>query len=209
MGNKLNGIALKTIVIDNYDSFVFNIVQYIGELGGNPLVFRNNEITVDELIALNPTHIVISPGPGDPTDKNYFGVSAEVIQTLGQKIPVLGVCLGHQGITSVFGGKVVKAPVIMHGKTSSISHDGSVLFSGIPSPFVGMRYHSLVAEKKTFPECLRITASVVDSESLENDGMIMALEHKEFPIYGVQFHPESIGSPEGKKMIKNFLSITV
>jgi len=200
---------LKTIIIDNYDSFVFNIVQYVGELGGNPEVFRNDKITVDEIIKMDPTHIIISPGPGDPTDKNYFGVSSEVILKLGKTIPVFGVCLGHQGITSCFGGKVIKAPVIMHGKTSNISHNSSVLFQNIESPFVGMRYHSLVADEKSFPECLTVTARVVDDNSTENSGMIMALEHKEFPIYGVQFHPESIGSPNGKQMIKNFLQIRV
>ncbi len=197
---------LKTIVIDNYDSFVFNIVQYIGELGGNPEVFRNDEITIDEINNMNPTHIIISPGPGDPTDKNYFGVSSDVILELGKTIPVLGVCLGHQGITSCFGGKVVKAPIIMHGKTSTISHDSSILFKGISSPFVGMRYHSLVAEEQTFPDCLKIIARVKSEIKEEND-MIMALEHKKFPIYGLQFHPESIGSPEGKQMIQNFLNI--
>lgn len=202
MSNILNTKQLKTVVIDNYDSFVFNIVQYIGELGGNPEVFRNDEITVEEIKKMNPTHIVISPGPGDPTDRNYFGVSSDVILHLGKTIPVLGVCLGHQGITSCFGGKVIKAPIIMHGKTSKISHDSSALFVNIESPFVGMRYHSLIAEKENFPECLKITAEVIE------DGMIMALEHKEFPIYGVQFHPESIGSPNGKQMIQNFLNIT-
>ncbi len=201
--NQKSLLPLKTIVIDNYDSFVFNIVQYIGELGGNPEVFRNDEITVEDIKNMNPTHIVISPGPGDPTDKSYFGVSSDVILELGKTIPVLGVCLGHQGIASCFGGNIVKAPVIMHGKTSVISHDSSILFSGIESPFVGMRYHSLIAEEESFPECLRITSRVVD------DGIIMALEHKEFPIYGLQFHPESIGSPQGKQMIQNFLNIRV
>jgi len=204
-----NTKSLKTIVIDNYDSFVFNIVQYIGELGGNPEVFRNDKITIEEIKKMNPTHIVISPGPGDPTDKNYFGVSSDVILELGKTIPVLGVCLGHQGITSCFGGKVIKAPVIMHGKTSNISHDSSVLFHKIESPFVGMRYHSLVAEEESFPECLTVTARVMSEKSENNMGMIMALEHKEFPIYGVQFHPESIGSPNGKQMIKNFLNISL
>ncbi len=205
--NTKNTSQLKTIVIDNYDSFVFNIVQYIGELGGNPEVFRNDEITVKEIKKMNPSHIVISPGPGDPTDRNYFGVSSDVILELGKTIPVFGVCLGHQGITSCFGGNVIKAPVIMHGKTSNITHNSSVIFKNIKSPFVGMRYHSLVAEEETFPDCLTVTARVFDENSKNNSGMIMALEHKEFPIYGVQFHPESIGSPSGKQMIKNFLSI--
>ncbi len=212
MNNPSDVKRLKTIIIDNYDSFVFNIVQYVGELGGNPEVFRNDKITVGEIVKMKPTHIIISPGPGDPTDKNYFGVSSEIILELGKTIPVLGVCLGHQGITSCFGGKVVKAPVIMHGKTSNISHNSSALFENIESPFVAMRYHSLVADEQSFPDCLTVTARVIDNInniSENNLGMIMALEHKEFPIYGVQFHPESIGSPTGKQMIKNFLNITI
>lgn len=191
---------LKTLVIDNYDSFVFNLVQYIGEQNGNPTVFRNDEITLEKAIEFNPTHIVISPGPGHPADENYFGVSQKIIETMGKKIPLLGVCLGHQGITNIFGGNVIKAPHIMHGKTSQIIHNNSVLFRDIPSPFTGMRYHSLIAEHSSFPECLTITAHT-------DDNIIMALEHKKFPIYGVQFHPESIGSPHGKQMIKNFLSL--
>jgi len=200
---------LKTIVIDNYDSFVFNIVQYIGELGGNPEVFRNDQITIDKIKDINPSHIIISPGPGDPTDKNYFGISSEIILTLGKFIPTLGVCLGHQGIVSSFGGKIVKAPIIMHGKTSKIIHNSSKLFKNIESPFIAMRYHSLVAEEKSFPDCLTITARVFNEQSSDNNGMIMALEHKKFPIYGLQFHPESIGTPHGKQMIKNFLTIKV
>ena len=191
---------LKTLVIDNYDSFVFNLVQYIGELGGNPTVFRNDEITLEKAIAFNPTHIVISPGPGHPADKNYFGVSAQIIEIMGKQTPLLGVCLGHQGITNLFGGTVVKAPDIMHGKTSKISHDNSILFTNISSPFVGMRYHSLISENISFPKCLTITAKT-------EDDIIMALEHKTLPIYGVQFHPESIGSPEGKQIITNFLAL--
>lgn len=190
----------KTIVIDNYDSFVFNLVQYIGELGGNPEVYRNDEITVEEVRAKNPTHIVISPGPGHPSDPHYFGVSEGIIKDLGKSIPVLGVCLGHQGITTAFGGQVVKAPAIMHGKTSSIIYTSSILFEGVNNPFTAMRYHSLVAEPSSFPSCLRLTATT-------EDGIIMALEHTEYPIYGVQFHPESIGTPEGMKMIQNFLTL--
>lgn len=193
-------IKRKTLVVDNYDSFVFNLVQYIGELGGNPTVFRNDEITLQEAIDFQPTHIVISPGPGHPADSDYFGVSAQIIETMGKTIPLLGVCLGHQGITHVFGGKVIKAPVIMHGKTSQISHDSSALFKNIENPMTAMRYHSLVSDPETFPECLTVTAKT------END-IIMALQHKTYPIYGVQFHPESIGSPAGKQMITNFLTL--
>lgn len=191
---------LQTLVIDNYDSFVFNLVQYIGELGGNPIVFRNDEITLEKAIKLNPTHIVISPGPGHPADESYFGVSKKIIETMGKTIPLLGVCLGHQGITNIFGGKVVKAPHIMHGKTSQIHHNKNGLFTNISSPLTGMRYHSLIAEYKSFPDCLTITAQT-------DDNIIMALQHKTFPIYGVQFHPESIGSPNGKQIIKNFLAL--
>ena len=191
---------MKTLVIDNYDSFVFNLVQYIGELGGNPTVFRNDEITLQEAIDFKPTHIIISPGPGHPADENYFGVSAQIIKTMGKTIPLFGVCLGHQGITHVFGGDVIKAPNIMHGKTSEMIHDQTGLFENISSPCTAMRYHSLVSDPKTFPTCLHITAQT-------DDGIIMALQHSQFPIYGVQFHPESIGSPEGKQMIQNFLAL--
>ncbi len=190
----------KTIVIDNYDSFVFNLVQYAGEKGGNPEVYRNDEITLEEVRAKNPTHIIISPGPGHPADPHYFGVSKDIIVELGKAIPVFGVCLGHQGITTSFGGNVIKAPSIMHGKTSRITHDGSTLFAGVSNPFTAMRYHSLVAEESSLPECLKVTART-------DDGIIMALEHRKYPIYGVQFHPESIGTPEGMKMIENFLQL--
>lgn len=190
---------MKTLVIDNYDSFVFNLVQYIGEAGGNPEVFRNDKITLETARSFNPTHIVISPGPGHPSDPQYFGVSSQIIESMGRDTPLLGVCLGHQGITTTFGGTVHQAPSIMHGKTSEITHDESRLFTGVSNPFIAMRYHSLVAEKITFPSDLKVTSKT-------DDGMIMSLEHKKFPIYGVQFHPESIGSPEGKKIIQNFLS---
>lgn len=192
--------TLKTVVIDNYDSFVFNLVQYIGEFDGNPVVFRNDEISLEKIAEINPTHILISPGPGHPADPAYFGICSEVIKKFGQKTPILGVCLGHQGITTTFGGDVIKAPEIMHGKTSEISHTGEGVFSGLSSPLVGMRYHSLISDPESFPENLEITAKT-------SDGIIMGLKHKTFPIYGVQFHPESIGSPDGKKMIQNFLEM--
>lgn len=191
---------MKTLVIDNFDSFVFNLVQYFGELGGNPLVFRNNEITIDEIRKMNPSHIVISPGPGSPDDPAYFGICEEVIRTLGKEIPLLGVCLGHQGIAHTFGGKVVRAPVIMHGKSSPIFHKSEGLFTGLPNPMEGMRYHSLVADPKTFSPDLKITAWTEDKT-------IMGLQHIQFPIYGIQFHPESIGTPNGKVILKNFLAV--
>lgn len=191
---------LKTLVIDNYDSFVFNLVQYLGEFGGNPVVYRNDKISLLEIEEINPTHILISPGPGHPADPDYFGICSQVIQTFGKKTPLLGVCLGHQGITTTFGGEVIKAPEIMHGKTSTITHTQSGIFSGIKTPLTGMRYHSLLSNAENFPEELEITAQT-------EDGLIMGLQHKTFPIHGVQFHPESIGSPDGKKMIQNFLAL--
>lgn len=191
---------LKTLIIDNYDSFVYNLVQYIGEQDGNPVIYRNDKITLEEIKNINPTHIVISPGPGNPTDPHYFGICSRVILEYGKKVPVLGVCLGHQGICAVFGGNVVKAPEIMHGKTSLISHNGKSVFQGLKSPFEGMRYHSLLGEKASLPECLEITAET-------EDGLIMGVQHKEYPIHGIQFHPESIGTVNGKKMVKKFLSL--
>ena len=189
---------LKTLIIDNYDSFVYNLVQYIGEQEGNPVVYRNDKITLEEIEKINPTHIVISPGPGNPTDPHYFGICSQVILKHGKKIPVLGVCLGHQGIYAAFGGKIVKAPEIIHGKTSQIKHNGKSVFVGIKSPIEGMRYHSLMGEKSTLPDCLEVTAET-------EDGLIMGVQHKEYPIHGIQFHPESIGTAEGKKIVKNFL----
>jgi anthranilate synthase component II len=191
---------MKTLVIDNFDSFVFNLVQYFGELGGNPVVFRNNAITIDEIRKINPSHIVISPGPGSPDDPAYFGICEEVIRTLGKEIPLLGVCLGHQGIAHTFGGKVIRAPIIMHGKSSPIFHESDGLFAGLPNPLEGMRYHSLVADTITFSPELKITAWTEDKT-------IMGLQHIQFPIYGIQFHPESIGTPKGKVILKNFLEV--
>ncbi len=184
------------VIIDNYDSFTYNLAQYFGELGADVHVFRNDKITPDELEALRPSHIVISPGPGDPSDA---GVSRDVIRQLGPKIPLLGVCLGHQCIGEVFGGKVIRAPQLMHGKTSPVHHKNDPLFAGVPEPFHATRYHSLVVEQETFPETLEVTARTPDGE-------VMALRHREYPIVGVQFHPESIFTPHGKKILKNFLS---
>ena len=183
------------LVIDNYDSFTYNLVQYFGELGADPLVKRNDEITPDEIAALKPERICISPGPCTP---NEAGISCEVIRRFGPSVPLLGVCLGHQSIGQVYGGDVVRAGRLMLGKTSPIQHNGTGVFAGIPSPFEATRYHSLLVKKETFPASLEITAWTEEQE-------IMGLRHREFPIHGVQFHPESILTLEGKKLLKNFL----
>jgi anthranilate synthase/aminodeoxychorismate synthase-like glutamine amidotransferase len=184
------------VIIDNYDSFTYNLAQYLGELGSEVQVYRNDALTPGELEALHPSHIVISPGPGDPSDA---GISRDVIRQLGPKIPLLGVCLGHQCIGDVYGGKVVRAPQPMHGKTSPIHHYGDSLFDGVPQPFQATRYHSLILEQESIPDELEVTARTAD-------GVIMALRHREHPIIGVQFHPESILTPYGKKILSNFLS---
>jgi anthranilate synthase/aminodeoxychorismate synthase-like glutamine amidotransferase len=187
------------LVIDNYDSFVYNIVQYLGEWEKNVRVFRNDQITVKQIADLAPDAIIISPGPGNP---DQAGVSLETIKTFAGKIPILGVCLGHQCIGQVFGGKVVRAKNLMHGKVSAIKHDGKSIFAGVPNPFNATRYHSLIVDKKSLPSQLHITALTKDDE-------IMGLRHKVYPIEGVQFHPESILTVEGKKLLKNFLKIKV
>ncbi|MDD3066578.1 MAG: aminodeoxychorismate/anthranilate synthase component II [Candidatus Gracilibacteria bacterium] len=189
----------KTLLIDNYDSFTFNLYQYLGELHANPIVKRNDELTIAEIEKMKPTHIVLSPGPGRPDDVAYFGVCLEVILNLSEKIPVLGVCLGHQGIAHAFGGKVIRAPQVMHGKTSVITHTGKGIFRNLPNPIEGMRYHSLVAEEKSFPAMLEITAREKES------GLIMGLQHRNRKLFGIQFHPESIGTPNGKQILTNFL----
>jgi anthranilate synthase/aminodeoxychorismate synthase-like glutamine amidotransferase len=186
------------IIIDNYDSFTYNLVQYFGELGAEVQVYRNDAVTAARVEALNPTHIVISPGPGTPDEA---GVSNEIIRTLGPKIPLLGVCLGHQCIGQIFGGKVSRAPRLMHGKTSPIYHYGNGLFTGLPSPFEATRYHSLIVEGNLPPE-LHITA-------FTKEGEVMGLRHRDHPIHGVQFHPESILTAYGKTILHNFLSVTV
>ena len=185
------------LVIDNYDSFTYNLVQYFGELGADPLVKRNDEITPDEIAALKPERICISPGPCTP---NEAGISCEVIRRFGPTTPLLGVCLGHQSIGQVYGGDVVRAGRLMHGKTSPIHHNATGVFAGLPSPFEATRYHSLLVKRETFPASLEITAWTEEQE-------IMGLRHREFPIHGVQFHPESILTVEGKKLLKNFLSL--
>ncbi len=190
---------MKVLVIDNYDSFVYNLVQYIGELGGEPIVYRNDQINLKQAMRIDPQRIVISPGPGTPEDPHYFGVCSEILQKMSCKIPTLGVCLGSQGIVSVFGGKVVRAGRLMHGKTSVIRHDGKGVFEGVKNPFTGTRYHSLVGEKRSIPSCIEISAESAD------DGEVMGVRHKTYPITGLQFHPESILCEDGKKIIKNFL----
>ncbi len=190
---------MKVLVIDNYDSFVYNLVQYIGELGGEPVVYRNDQLTLKDAIRINPDKIVISPGPGTPIDERYFGVCSEILGSLSLKIPTLGVCLGHQGVISAFGGRIVRANTLMHGKTSLIKHDGLGIFKGIENPFRATRYHSLVGDRESIPPCLTITAESLD------DGEIMGVRHVIYPVEGVQFHPESIMTSPGKRVIKNFL----
>ncbi len=190
---------MKVLIIDNYDSFVYNLVQYVGELGAKPLVYRNDEITLKQALKIQPERIVISPGPGTPEDSRYFGVCSEILQHMSHRIPTLGVCLGHQGIISAFGGRIIPARRLMHGKTSLIKHDGDGVFRGVRNPFEATRYHSLVGDRRTFPSCLEITAESID------DGEIMGVRHIEHPIEGIQFHPESILTIDGKKIIKNFL----
>jgi anthranilate synthase/aminodeoxychorismate synthase-like glutamine amidotransferase len=185
------------LLIDNYDSFTYNLAQYLGELGADVRVERNDAVTVDEIARLQPAQIVISPGPCTP---NEAGISLEVIRRLAGRIPILGVCLGHQSIGQAFGGKVVRARTVMHGKVSQIIHDGSGLFDGLANPMEATRYHSLVVERSTFPDVLRITATCDDE--------VMALEHRTLPVWGVQFHPESILTRDGKKLLRNFLQRT-
>jgi anthranilate synthase component II len=196
---------MKTIIIDNYDSFTYNLFQYLAELSGKPVVVKNDEVTLATISKLKPTHIVISPGPGRPDRLKDFGVCEDVLTRYCGKLPILGVCLGHQGIATHFGGRIVYAPEVMHGKTSKIVRSrhklgGSDILSGLGDTFEAMRYHSLVAEDASFPEELAVTAST-------EDNLIMALQHREWSLYGVQFHPESIGTQAGKKILKNFLSI--
>jgi len=190
---------VKVLVIDNYDSFVYNLVQYIGELGGDPVVYRNDQITLKRAMQLNPKRIVISPGPGTPEETRYFGVCSAILQKMSCKIPTLGVCLGNQGIIYAFGGKILQAKRLMHGKTSRIKHDGEGVFENVRNPFTATRYHSLVGDRDSIPSCLKVTAEAVD------DGEIMGVRHRTYPITGVQFHPESILCEDGKKIIKNFL----
>ena len=184
------------LLLDNYDSFTYNLFQYLSELGADVLVKRNDEITVDEIAASRPAAIVVSPGPGRPEDA---GVTMEVIRHLGANTPILGVCLGHQAIGAVYGGSVIRAAVPMHGKTSTIEHDGRGVFAGITEPFVASRYHSLVVSEQGLPEALEVTARS------KEDGTIMGLRHRTLPVHGVQFHPESILTGEGRRILRNFI----
>lgn len=189
------------LMIDNYDSFTFNIVQYLGELGADVVVKRNDEVSIDEIEKLNPDRIVISPGPCTP---NEAGVSIDVVKNFYQKKPILGVCLGHQTIGQAFGGKIVSAKRIMHGKTSKINHDGDNLFKNIQQNFTATRYHSLVIDEESLPDSLIITARTDESE---NESEIMGIRHKEYRLFGVQFHPESILTESGHKLLENFLNV--
>jgi anthranilate synthase/aminodeoxychorismate synthase-like glutamine amidotransferase len=186
------------LVIDNYDSFTYNLVQQLGEMGAQIEVYRNDQITLDQIRRLNPDQILISPGPGTPDDG---GVSLDILRELGPNTPVLGVCLGHQCIGQAYGGIVARASRLMHGKTSMIYHKGDPLFSGVPSPFEATRYHSLIVEEDSLPDVLAVTA-------FTEQGEIMGLRHKEYPVYGVQFHPESILTTYGPRILKNFLEMT-
>jgi len=185
------------VVIDNYDSFTYNLVQYFGELGVELKVLRNDVVSVEELRDLRPTRICVSPGPCTP---NEAGISCEVIKSFGGEIPIFGVCLGHQSIGQVYGGEVIRAKELMHGKTSMIHHDGDSVFKGLTNPFEATRYHSLIVKKESLPDCLEVTAWT-------EDGIIMGLKHKELNVHGVQFHPESILTDSGKQILKNFLNL--
>lgn len=185
------------LVVDNYDSFTYNLVQYLGSLGAEMKIFRNDEITVEQALALNPERVLISPGPCSPSEA---GVSCDMIRAFGTRVPVLGVCLGHQALGEVYGGRVVRAGRLMHGKTSPILHTGQSVFKGLPSPFEATRYHSLLVERDSLPDCLAITAWTAEGE-------IMGLMHREYPVHGVQFHPESILSQYGTELLQNFLTL--
>jgi len=186
------------LVIDNYDSFTYNLVQYLGELGATVTVRRNNETTIEDIIAATPERILISPGPGRPEGA---GITLDVIREFGSRLPVLGVCLGHQAIGLAFGGSVVRAPLPVHGKTSTVEHDGKGVFSGITAPFLASRYHSLIVAEDHWPEALEITARS------KEDGLVMGLRHRTWPLHGVQFHPESILTNEGRRILRNFLDL--
>lgn len=185
------------LLVDNYDSFTYNLFQYLCELGAQVEVLRNDVATPEKVARLGPERIVISPGPCTPTEAGH---SCALIETFGPRMPVLGVCLGHQAIGQVYGGRVVRAPKLMHGKTSMISHEGRGVFAGLPSPFVATRYHSLMIEPEGFPDCLEVLAR-------SEDGVIQGVRHREYPVHGVQFHPESILTAEGKRLLRNFLDL--
>jgi anthranilate synthase/aminodeoxychorismate synthase-like glutamine amidotransferase len=188
-------------VLDNYDSFTYNLVQYIGELGAKVEVRRNDQVTVEEIEAMKPERIVVSPGPCTPADA---GISIDVIRHFATKVPVLGVCLGHQAIGEAFGGKIVRAKTLMHGKTSEVEHDGKTIFQGVASPMTATRYHSLIVRESDLPKELEVSARTKDQDG---NSVIMGLRHKKLPVEGVQFHPESVLTSDGKKLIKNFLGL--
>ncbi len=188
-------------VLDNYDSFTYNLVQYFGELGASPVVYRNDALSVDEVLALKPTAAVLSPGPCTPGEA---GILVPLVKALAGRVPVLGVCLGHQAIGEAFGGRVVRAKRLMHGKSCDVMHEQDELFDGIPSPLTGMRYHSLVVEPASLPKDLVMTAWSADRGP---ETEIMAMKHRHYPIYGVQFHPESVGTEHGKRLLQNFLKV--
>jgi anthranilate synthase/aminodeoxychorismate synthase-like glutamine amidotransferase len=183
------------LLVDNYDSFTYNLYQYLGELGADTRVIRNDELSAEEALALRPDRIVISPGPGTP---DQSGITLDVIRRAAGRLPLLGVCLGHQALGQAFGGRVVRAPKLMHGKTSEVRHDGRTVFAGLPDPFTATRYHSLVVAPDSVPECLEVSAWT-------EDGVVMGLRHREYPMEGVQFHPESILTTAGKDLLRNFL----
>jgi anthranilate synthase/aminodeoxychorismate synthase-like glutamine amidotransferase len=185
------------LIVDNYDSFTYNLVQYFGELGCALMVKRNDAVSLDEICSLRPTHVCISPGPGRPAQA---GLSNDIVREFSARVPLLGVCLGHQCIGEVFGGKIVAAPRLLHGKTSQIRHNGSGVFANLPNPFTATRYHSLIVSPDSVPDCLEVTAQT-------SEGEIMGLRHRDFPVYGVQFHPESILTAEGKKLLANFVAL--
>jgi anthranilate synthase component 2 len=185
------------LLLDNYDSFTYNLAQYLGELGCQVEVHRNDRISVQQIAQRKPERIVISPGPCTPQEA---GICVELVQKLAGKLPILGVCLGHQAIAAAFGGKIVRAPKLFHGKTSQIRHDGSGVFRGLPNPFTATRYHSLIVERKSLPAKLKVTAEA-------DDGIIMGMKHRDYPLMGVQFHPESVLTESGKQLLKNFLSL--
>lgn len=190
---------MRVLVLDNYDSFVYNLAQYIGTLGAEPMVLRNDRVSLEEVKRLAPDRIVISPGPGNPQDGRYFGVCGEVLRDVSRTVPTLGVCLGHQGIGAAFGAKLGRAGRVMHGKTSRVVHDGMGVMKGVGNPLQATRYHSLVVMKEDLPKDLKVTAVALE------DAEIMGLRHSKYPIEGVQFHPESIMTPEGMKIIRNFV----
>jgi anthranilate synthase component II len=192
---------MKVLIIDNYDSFVYNIAQLLGELKTQPTVIRNDKIRLKDIRRINPDAIIISPGPGNPEDRKYFGICTDIITDLGTTIPILGICLGHQGIVNAFGGKIINAKLVRHGKTSTIKHKSHMLFESVNNPFKATRYHSLVADSNKIPSCLDVTAKALD------DGEIMAVRHRKYLIEGVQFHPESVLTAEGPKILSNFISM--